>query len=445
MRAEVLLPGTGRYVSRRLSTLLGLIMVVLLVGSAVLVLESFEGTFTNEVAVEAILPEGANAPQVQSPVEYRDVTVGQVASNGHPIGGGRVSIKLYLKPSMLASIPETVQATVGPLSIFGNQYVDLEAGHGVGGAALRAGQTIGAITHAPNASLQSTIASFYDVLSAIHPAQLQATFSALANALAGQGKSLGDTLSEASSYLKTMIPLLPTFETDLQLLTPVASDIGAATPALLGILSNLTLTSGTIVNEQVPLHDLLTGGATVAGQGTQLLDAIAQPYEHLLTDSGPLLADLSNDGQNQQDLAQILAGLDGWSKSWVAAESQGPYLTLTSSIAVTNAADLVLASLGSPNSASLFTGGLGASLVNPAPYTAADCPTYGTEGGTDCGGSASTAAQVAASSTAKVLPEPAQTDAVSSIVTGLDHGRAPASPAVDTLLLGPVLAQMVRS
>jgi phospholipid/cholesterol/gamma-HCH transport system substrate-binding protein len=440
LSAATPLPGTGRLVSRPVAAALGLALAALLVASALVVVASFRGDFGHFVTVHAVLPAGANAPQLDSPVEYRSVTVGDVASQGAPIGGGRVSIVLHIKPASLGVIPRSVKATVGPLSIFGNQYVALQPLEGTTGPPLRAGETIGAIPRRPNASLQATIADFYDVLASVRPVQLDAALTSIATALRGQGRRLGTALHGASQYLATMIPLLPIFERDLELLAPVADDLRASTPALLKVLSNLAVTGRTIVADESGLHGLLVGGAVVAGQGAQLLSTISAPLEHLLIDSGPLLDDVS---QSPKEIADILAGLDGWSRAWTEAESHGPYLSVSTTISVPNAADLVLAGLGAPHPTRLFADGVGRSLVNPPTYTAADCPSYGSMAGTDCGHSPDST-DAATNAAGTTLGE-AQQRAAGSFVAGLDGGQAPASPAVAALLVGPILDDMAAA
>ncbi len=430
------LPGTSRLFTRPVVALLGITLAALLVGGVIVIVDSFRGTFSSDVTLHAILPAGANAPQLNSPVEYRDVTVGQVASSGQPVGGGRVSIKLRMKPGELTAIPDSVRATVGPLSIFGNQYVDLQLEGSTSAPALRAGETIDAIPRGPGASLQSTIASFYDVLSAIHPAQLEASLTTFANGLRGQGEALGRALHGAATYFDQMIPLLPTLEDDLRLLTPAADDLSRSTPDLLGLISNLTTTGRTIAADATAVHQLFSGGSVVSGQAADLLSSISLPFEQILADSGPLLDDIN---QSPTEIAQTLSGLDRWSKAWTA-DIHGPDLSVTSTVHVDNAADLVLASLGAPDTAALFATGLGGGKVDPPTYTAANCPSYGTEHGTDCGGSNVVDAASTASST-NVLTG-AEQQAAASVASGLDGGRAPASPSVSTLLLGPVLAAM---
>lgn len=153
--------------------------------------------------------------------------------------------------------------------------------------------------------------------------------------------------------------------------------------------------------------------------------------------SGPFLEDIST---NPHEIAQVLAGLDSWASSWSQAlSSTGPFLKLTATIPVVNTADLALALLGGPGETAALTGGLGPGLVNP--------PTYGSAARPPAVASTAIPTQATGQHTAvatlePVLPEPAQQDAVSHVVTGV-AGAAPTSPAVATLLLSPVLEGLV--
>jgi phospholipid/cholesterol/gamma-HCH transport system substrate-binding protein len=293
--------------------------------------------------------------------------------------------------------------------------------------------------------LQSTLGDLDHLLIALHPAQLDAALTALAGALQGQGTQLGQNLVLANTYLKGMLPLWPTVVADLNTLVPVSNTFAAATPNILAILANQTVTAQTITDAGANVHNALGGGATLAAETDQLLDAIQQPFTVLAADSGPFLQDIS---QNPQEIAQLLSGLNTWAQSWLAAEGSGPYLSLTANVSVINPADLGLAVLGGPSVASYLTEGLGASYVNPPTYNSADCPSFGSLSG--CGGtttvSATTPPKAAAAelaslisaASAPVLAEPTQTQAVGQIVAAAT-GRPSADPAVSTLLLSPVL------
>jgi phospholipid/cholesterol/gamma-HCH transport system substrate-binding protein len=414
---------------RRRALALGVALVLLMVAAVGLILESFGGTFASYVVVQAELPASATAVALNAPVEYRNVTVGTVASQGRQVPGGLVSLTLHLDPSMLGSIPAGVSATEAPESFFGDPYLVLEPPATAGGAALQAGATIPALTTGPTASLQSTLGDLDALLVGLHPAELDAALTALAGAIQGQGASLGKNLDAGNAYLVKMLPLWPTVVTDLRTLVPVADTLSSSAQSILTILSSQTTTGRTIDTESSQVQEAIGGGAALAAQLSSLLQEIQQPYAVLAADAGSFLQAAS---QSPTEIQRLLAGLDEWAKTWTAAESSGPYLDLQTDVVVANPADLGLAVLGGPDVVTYLSGGLGSGYVNPATYSSAGTIGAGTVA----------SAESAAAAAPPVLPAQQETQAVSEIAAAVG-GHPPDNAAVATLLLQPLLSEIV--
>ena len=425
-------PGANSVAPTRRLAALGVALILIAGAVITVIVQSISGDYTNFVAVTADLPSSGNAIQIDSPVQYRDVTVGTVANNGQPVGAGVVSVSLHLKPSRLAAIPAGVRATVGPISVFGNQAVQLVAPANLTGPHLRAGQVIPAVASGPTASLQATLGDLDNLLTELHPAEMDQALTALATALNGEGHSLGQTFDRSSTYLEQMLPLIPTIEDNFARLAPVADQLTSATPDVLGFLANLTVVNRTYTANAPQLHQSLVGGAAAAGQTAQILSTIQKPLAQLLAGSGPLFQDVT---QNATEIAQILSGLNTWAVAWSASESHGPFLTLTSSLNVNNPADVVRAALGDPSADALFAAGIGSTEVNPPTYSSANCPiVYGPVPGPCIGPGAGS-----------LVPASQQQQAVSAIASGLNGGQRPSSPTVASLLLSPLLQSLVRA
>lgn len=402
--------GIGRRRDPRWLATLGVGLAAAVVAATTAILLAFQGHFTSYEQVTAVVPASATAVPDGAPVEYRNVNVGKVADSGTLRPDGLVAFSLHLKPGQVGHIPATVRATVAPVSIFGNEYLVLEPPPDPGAATLRAGATVPPVD-SQVASLQATLGDLDHLLLALHPQELDTALTALADAITGQGASLGQTFVAAHDYLTTMLPLWPTAVSDLQKLAPVATTIAAATPDLTATFGNLIGPNQTVSAAGPQIAQLFSGSASLAGQTADLLGRIQQPFAVLAAASGPFLDDIS--GASPTELQRLFSGLARWASTWNAAEASGPWLNVTATIQVANPADLALAVLGGPQAASALAAGLGGGMVNP--------PTYG--------GGATTA----------VMAEPAQQQAVASLASVADGGRAPASPAVATLLLSPVL------
>lgn len=415
---------------------LGAAFAVVLLGVVVVVLESFGGAFSTYATVEAELPASSTAVALGAPVEYRNVTVGTVESQGRSVPGGFVVLTLHMQSQMLAAIPAQVRATETPVSFFGDPYVELLSSSHPGTARLRAGAAIPALQTGQTGSLQATLGSLDTLLTKLHPAELDAALTALASSLQGNGTTLGHNLVRANTYFQQMLPLWPTVVSNLNTLVPVANQFAASTPDILQILANQTTTAKTVTDQASGVRSAIGGGEVLSGEAAQLLTAIQQPFNILTADSGPFLTAIS---QNPDEISQLLHGLDAWANAWTSAESSGPYLDLTQTEVIANPADLGLAVLGGPEAAAYLSAGLGPGYVNPPTYSSAGT-VLTDKAQSASSGSASTVASVA--STAPVLSEPAQTRAVSEIVSAVS-GSAPSSSSVSTLLLSPVLEDLV--
>lgn len=457
--------------SRPARAVLGVVLAVVVVGVIYLIVLTFTGHFTNVVRINAQLPQGSNAVPIAAPVEYRNVTVGKVGSETQAPNGG-VAVQFLIYPKNLPRIPRNVQAQVAPLSIFGNQYVNLVPPATPGTGHLQRGDFIVPYSGAPSTSLQGTVTQLYSLLHAVHPASLDTALTAFATALNGEGRALGRTLAGTSRYLgQAVVPNLATIKSDLKLLAPVSGEVNQAAPNLLGTISNSTVTARTITSEEAALHQLLTAGSSTVGQLGSVLQRVQTSLPSLLNQSGPLLADVT---QSPTELSQTLSGLTQFASAVAAAESSGPFLKVNANLPVTNISAGVNAALGYNNPASI-TQALG-SMVNPPTYTAANCPEYPGETNPYCGVGGSPdatpvgAASVPASITAPVAgvnaasahrsatptsspatgmaldassaPYSAELQAAEAIAAALNGGRPPASPGLAAVVLMPLLSSI---
>ena len=111
-----------------------------------------------------------------------------------------------------------------------------------------------------------------DVLHKIDPVHLNATLSALAEGLRGNGDDLGALLAGLNYYLQQLNPKLPTLQQDLQKTAVVANIYGDAGPDLARIFDNAPAISDTIVDEQDNLNATLLAATGLANNGTDTLE-----------------------------------------------------------------------------------------------------------------------------------------------------------------------------
>ena len=116
------------------------------------------------------------------------------------------------------------------------------------------------------------------MLHKIDPVNLNATLSALAEGLRGNGDDLGATLSGLNYYLQQLNPKLPTLQDDLQ--KAASSPTSTATPAPIWprIFDNAPAISNTIVDQQDNLNATLLAATGLANNGTATLEPAENDY-----------------------------------------------------------------------------------------------------------------------------------------------------------------------
>jgi phospholipid/cholesterol/gamma-HCH transport system substrate-binding protein len=470
----------GLQQSKRARAVAGVVLAAIVAAIVWAIVAAFTGTFTDVVRIKAELPAGSNAVPVSAPVEYRNVTVGKVGSETQGPNGA-IAVEFEIYPRNLVNIPKGVQAQVEPLSIFGNQYVNLVPPAGIittTASHLEPGDFIAPFGGAPSSSLQGTTTQLYNLLHAIHPADLDIALTAFAQALNGEGSALGHTLAGSSDYLgQAVVPNLATIRSDLDLVTPFNEELNRSAPDVIATLGNSATTGQTIVSQEQALHALLTDGTASVGRFAGVLQQVQTAMPTLLNESGPLLADVT---RNPNGLSETLSGLTQFASAVAAQEQGGPFLSLNVSLPVANISAGVNAALGYDNPASIDAA-LG-SAANPPTYTSANCPQYPDETNPYCGGGGSPAARPAGGSVGTVTPlaapsgpssaqtaqssstaagaaspsgataammvaatsdpSAAQMQAVQAVATALNGGRPPAAPALATIVLLPLLSSL---
>jgi phospholipid/cholesterol/gamma-HCH transport system substrate-binding protein len=273
----------GTVVRRRLLGVLLLALVATLVGLSIAV---YNKVFTKVVLVKLETDHTGNQLLTHSDVKERGVIVGEVRSiSSH---GDGATITLALNPGKAKTIENYQVAQLLPKTLFGERYVSLivppdnaapQAAYCKPTQApgpVRGGQTMCQDNSAQYAEVQNVLADLMPVLTALKPAELNATLNALATALDGRGKQLGQNIAQLDSYLKSINPHVPQLIDDLDKLGKVALEYNGVVPDLFDSLTNLQTTSRTLVQKQPALDSLLKVGTSTSVTLTQFLDANAQ-------------------------------------------------------------------------------------------------------------------------------------------------------------------------
>lgn len=227
---------------------------------------------------------GTNLPS-NADVKLRGMIVGEVSSID--LDGDKVAIKLGLQPDKLNDIPEGVTAQIVPKTLFGEKYIQLIAPEAVGSGRLQAGDTI-TRTVVP-LDIEQVLNDLYPLLTAVDPAELSYTLSAISQALDGRGKQLGQTLVQANDYLKELNPEIRQLVTDLVKTGDVAQGYGEQMPTIGRFLDNAVFTGNTIVAKRTQLAAFFDEGTALADSLTAFTKANGDTLVTLADQSATIL------------------------------------------------------------------------------------------------------------------------------------------------------------
>ncbi|MFN2562546.1 MAG: MCE family protein [Jatrophihabitans sp.] len=369
--------------NRPLEVLLGLLLAAAMATGVVLVWESFSGAFSNKITVAAELSQAGDALEVGDIVTYRNVIIGEVSkSTGEIDGSARATLKI--DPVAARKIPASVTAVAVPASLFGNTKIELLPTGPSGTARLHQGSLISADRTPAAASLQTALSNAYTLLTAVHPAQLDAALSALATALSGQGANLNTLIGKADRYLAALAPHLPELDDVITSLATVTQQLARNAPDLLSSLANTLVLARGILAEKQTVASLLGVAPVAVGNAQRLLSPTT--VDHLVTvvlNEVPVSAALAD---NPNALADTIGGFKTFADTFNETLASGPYLKANLLLTGADFAQLV-------NVASGQKGNVFHAIVDPKEYTSADCPHYDGAIGPNCGSSAPSAVQ----------------------------------------------------
>jgi phospholipid/cholesterol/gamma-HCH transport system substrate-binding protein len=243
--------------------LAGVVFLAFLALLAWLAVGAFNKQFTPATMVTLYTDSTGNEMNVNADVTVRGVVVGQVRSITANGSGAR--LELAITPDVAATLPANVTAQMLPTTLFGQRYVALIEPSAPSAQTLAETKTVSQDRSADAIELEKVLNDLLPMLTAVQPQKLSVTLTAMADALQGQGTTLGQTLEEINSYLKQLNPQLPALDKDIQELVQVTRTYAQAAPDLVQALRDFSVTSQTVASESANL-DSLYSVVTAASQ-----------------------------------------------------------------------------------------------------------------------------------------------------------------------------------
>lgn len=389
----------------------GLAIVVVLALVAGGVIAGGAGLFRSPPEVTTALSAAAGPIREDTPVQFRGVRVGELTDID---AGGRGSrLTLQLEPAHMDRIPADVQVRLLPRTLFGDQYLDLTAPDGRTAAEpLAAGAQLPADTSDGTVQLYDAYLRMYRVLDALEPAKLQVALSGMADALRGRGEQIGRMIDDAAALAEESRPVVDGLDEDLRLVAALGEDLRASSPDLLGALDNAVSLSRTITDERANISGLLRGGIGATDATQAALDENGERTIDLVESAEPVTELLANNpGALTEGKRGIDAFLDGANRAFATG---------------------------------FFDIRAEASLEDPHPYSARDCPRYPGMSGPNCqsepagpiGPVGGPQEQDAMRRLGPLLPVPEPEHEESDVDA---QGGDPPSPDLLSLMLGPMV------
>jgi phospholipid/cholesterol/gamma-HCH transport system substrate-binding protein len=283
--ADTTMTSIAAIVRRRV---LGIAFVLLLCGLVALSVGFYTKAFTDVVRVKLVTDRIGNQLRVGSDVKLRGIIVGEVR---HVRSDGRhATLDLALQPGQVGLIPANVTARLLPKTLFGERFVDLVLPADPEPRSIRAGEVIRQDTSAKTLELERVFDDLIPLLRTLDPAKVNATLYALSTALQGRGDQLGRNLVTLDSYLKQINPALPTIQADLAGLADLTETYADAAPDLLSLLRDLSVTSGTVSQQQAQVHALFASTTSLATTADGFLTGNGQRLISVNQVAAPILA-----------------------------------------------------------------------------------------------------------------------------------------------------------
>jgi phospholipid/cholesterol/gamma-HCH transport system substrate-binding protein len=227
----------------------------------------FAGTFRSYDRVILTSERAGLVMESGAKVRMRGIDVGRVGSI--QVSRGPVSLELEIDPDQIKYIPANVDAEIRATTAFGAKYVELVAPPNPSPQRL----ANGAVLHSRNVATEvnTVFENLVGVLRQIDVSKLNATLTALADGVRGQGQRIGEATTDADQVLSAVNPRMATIDQNWRSFKGFADAYGAAAHNILSTLDAASTTATTINNHASDLDALLLNSIGFSQAGINLL------------------------------------------------------------------------------------------------------------------------------------------------------------------------------
>lgn len=298
----------------------------------------FRGVFAVKTHLTVIAARAGLTMDPGSKVTYNGVTIGRVTNVAliGQNGAYRARLTLDVDPRYTEVMPANVDANIKASTVFGPKYMAFSSPRHPVPQHLSSKDVIdvSSVTTEVN-TLFETVMS---IAEKVDPVKLNATLSALAQALDGQGTRLGKAIGDTDAVLDDLNHKMPQIRDDTKRLAGLADVYAQASPDLWAFLQNAVKTAHTLTAQQKDLDAALRAGIGFGNTGADIVER-GGPYlvrgqtdlvstAQLLDDYSPELFCAIRDYADIQPISAAIAGGNGYSVAQTiqVAGSDTPYV-----------------------------------------------------------------------------------------------------------------------
>lgn len=309
------------------------------------------GQLQRDPEVVVAIPASAGLISGEAPVRYSGVNVGRIS--GIESGTESSIVRLQIEADSIDLIPAAVAARVVPRTFFGDIYIQLvDDPTRRSDQSLADGDELHADTGPDAVALYGVYTRLVDVLDRMQPQKMQVALSALSQALDGRGATVGRVVDRLDSASRILAPAVETFLESTPAFLTVLQALDTAAPDVLATLSSAASVSQSMVDNTDALNETFAAAAGLAPVATGFIGEQRQRVVTVFDATGTILA----------TTAANPAGLVGTLDRARTFGAAGGRVFATGHFDITAVP----------------------TFADPLPYSAADCPSYGTQVG-NCG------------------------------------------------------------
>lgn len=250
----------------------GAAFLVLAAIAASLLYLQFRGELSPKTHLTVLSPRAGLVVDPGSKVTYNGVEIGKVAGVDYVDVDGiaKAELTLNVDRRFLAFIPRNVIADISATTVFGNKYISFSSPKNPSHQRITSNDVIDASSVATE--FNTLFETVMDLSERVDPVKLNATLTAIAQALSGLGERFGESLSNANRIMDDLNTRMP----QIQAATRAVADLGDvyadASPDLLDGLDNAVTSAHTLNSQQSDIDAALMAAIGFGGTATDSIE-----------------------------------------------------------------------------------------------------------------------------------------------------------------------------